>query len=122
MMEHYWRKEAAFNILNLVAATCLFLTPWIFGFASVGEASRNAWICGVAIGIASLAAVFAYAEWEDWASLVLGLWLIVSPWLLGFHDTVMSATRVSVVVGIAVAVFSAGALWFMRHMPPRVTA
>lgn len=122
MMERYWRKEAAFDVLNLIAAIFLFLTPWIFGFTSVVEASRNAWICGVAIGLASLTAMFAYAEWEDWASLLLGLWLIVSPWVLGFHATMMSATRVDVAVGIAVAIFSAGALWFTRHMPPRVTA
>ncbi len=101
-------------------AIFLFFTPWIFGFASVAEASRNAWICGAAIGVSSLAAV--YAEWEDWVSPVLGLWLIVSPWVLGFRETMMSATRVNVAVGIAVTVFSAGALWFMRHAPPRVTA
>lgn len=121
MMERYWRKEAAFDVINFVAAAFLFLSPWIFGFASVAEASRNAWICGLAIGIPSLAAVFAYAEWEGWVSLVLGLWLIVSPWILGFHHTMTSAMRVDVVVGITVAVFSVGAL-FIRHTPPRVTA
>ena len=121
MMERHWRRNAL-DVINFVAAAFLFLSPWIFGFASVAEASRNAWICGVAIGIPSLAAVFAYAEWEGWASLALGLWLIVSSWILGFHHTVMSAMKVDVVVGITVAVFSAGALWFMRHTPPRVTA
>jgi SPW repeat len=122
MMEYHWRKEAWLNVLNLAAAAFLVVSPWLFGFASAVEASRNAWICGVAIGIVSIASIFAYAAWEDSASLVLGLWLIVSPWVLRFHDTVPSAMHVNVAIGIVVAVFAAGALWLSRAASPRMTA
>ena len=93
MMERYWSKEALFDLVNLIVAAFLFVTPWIFGFASVG-----------------------------WASLVLGLGLIVSPWILGFHDTVMLAMRVDVVVGMVVVVLAAGELWFTRQASQSVMA
>ena len=121
MMERYWRNEAAIDVLNLIAAIFLFLTPSIFRFASVAEASRNAWICGVAIGVDRSRRCLPTPMGKLGQSLV-GLWLIVSPWVLGFHITMMSATRADLAVGITVAMFSAAALWFTRDMPPRATA
>ena len=118
-----WRNKAAFfDVINLLLAACLVLAPWIFKFTDVALASRNAWVCGTAIGLAAIAAIVTYSEWEEWASLLLGLWLVISPWVLGFHATALSAMRVDVAIGIAVAVFAAGRLWLMRHTPPRVTA
>ncbi len=43
--------------------------------------------------------------WQGWFNLILGLWLIVSPWLLGF-STVAAAMWNSVIVGIVVAALS----------------
>src|ERR1700745_2605114 len=52
MMELKW-KESGVDVANLVLAALLFLTPWIFGFASesaaalecVGERDPD-WYCG----------------------------------------------------------------------------
>jgi hypothetical protein len=45
------------------------------------------------------------ARWRDWASFALGLWLAVSPWVMGFawHET---ATANSALVGLAIALGS----------------
>jgi hypothetical protein len=117
-----WKNEAVFDVINLALAGCLMLSPLLFRFADVVLASRNAWICGAAIALASLAAIFAYSEWEGWANLALGAWLAISPWILGFHATVLAAMRTDLAIGIAVIVFAAGSLWARRHMPPHVTA
>jgi hypothetical protein len=121
-VESPWRKEAWFDIINLAAAVFLVFSPWIFEFTAAAEANRNTWISGAVIGITSGAAIFAFAEWEDWASFVLGLWLIVSPWLLRFHDTVPSAMRVDIATGIVVAVFATGALWLTHREPTGIAA
>ena len=42
-------------------------------------------------------------EWQDWCNLLLGIWLCLSPWLLGFADHRAAAENV-VAVGILVIV------------------
>ena len=99
----------------------LFLTPWIFGFVPNTAASWNAWLSGVAIGVVALAALLAFAEWEEWINLLLGVWVAVSAWAVGFavHAT---ATWVHVVTGIIVAVVAGVRLWLMHRTPPRLSA
>lgn len=43
--------------------------------------------------------------WQGWVNLILGLWLIISPWVLGF-STVAGAMWNSLIVGIVVAILS----------------
>ena len=51
----------------------------------------------------SLAALLAYAPWEEWLNLLAGVWAIVSPWVLGFTGN-GTATTVLVIVGILVVI------------------
>ncbi|BCP65887.1 SPW repeat protein [Thermus thermophilus] len=44
-------------------------------------------------------------KWQDWANLVLGLWLVLSPWILGFSGT-SSATWNAVIVGLLVGLLA----------------
>jgi uncharacterized membrane protein YfcA len=39
--------------------------------------------------------------WEDWCAWLLGFWLCISPWLLGF-DLEPTATRTAVITGILI--------------------
>jgi predicted MFS family arabinose efflux permease len=50
----------------------------------------------------------------DWVNLLIGIWLIISPWVLG---TVASTTStvVLVIMGIALVVFSAWALFQLEN-------
>jgi hypothetical protein len=50
------------------------------------------------------------SRWQDIANLVLGLWLALSPWALGFI-TENSATWNAQIVGLAIAVLALAALW-----------
>jgi hypothetical protein len=47
----------------------------------------------------------AAAKWQDWASFVLGLWLAVSPWLVGYAEH-EAATANAIIVGLALALGS----------------
>lgn len=100
--------------LNLVLAICLFISPWIIGFAAETAPAWNAWIVGVVLGVMAVATLAAFAEWEEWVSVVLGLWLIVSPWLLGFMAN-WHAMATHVILGVLVVAVSGWAVWDFRH-------
>lgn len=88
--------------------------PWVIGFASDTTATWNAWIAAIVLGALAVATLSAFAEWEEWANMVIGLWLIVSPWILGFMANV-NAMWTHVILGVLVAAIAAWAVWDYRH-------
>jgi hypothetical protein len=48
--------------------------------------------------------------------LVLGIWAVIAPWVLGF-SAVAAAMWVHVIAGIVVAALAAGSIWFSRNRP-----
>lgn len=111
-----WTNARLCDVGNLILGAFLFLTPWIFKYP-MGVEFWNAAAAGVIIAALSIAALAAFTVWEEWLNLIVGLWLIASPWVLKFQD--MSAMRVDVAIGIVVAVLAAIELWSMWQEPPR---
>jgi predicted cobalt transporter CbtA len=105
-----WRRESILDLYNLVLAAFLFISPWLFAQAN-GTAAADLRISGVAVAVLSLAAILAFATWEEWANVLLGLWLIASPWILGFPHT--RAMHFSIGIGVAVTFFAALELWLV---------
>jgi hypothetical protein len=104
----HWRRESALDIYNLVLAAVLLAAPWLFSLTNTAG-KIDLWASGAAIAAISLAAMVAYTNWEEWANLLLGVWLVVSPWLLGFAHT--HAMHSSIGVGCAVAFMALLELW-----------
>jgi hypothetical protein len=113
-----WTNAKLCDVANLILGAILFVSPWMFGF-DAGRASENAYIAGIAIAALAIAALAAFAIWEEWLNLIVGLWTLVSPWILGFQGT--TAMTVHVVIGAAVAILAAIELWIMYQNPPRLT-
>ena len=42
------------------------------------------WVNGIVIGAVATAALTKLAEWEVWINFLLGVWVLVSPWVLSF--------------------------------------
>ena len=105
-----WRRESALDLYKLLLAIFLLISPWLFARANV-TAAVDLRASGAAIATLSLAAMVAFASWEEWANLLLGVWLIVSPWLLGFAHT--RAMHFSIGVGAAVTFLAALELWLV---------
>ncbi len=129
----------------LVLAVWLFVSPWVLRFAfgmpaeATGQAAAgttaqavmplanltaaawNAWIVAIVIGALSIWAIAMYAEWQDWLNGLLGIWLIVAPWVLKFSAAAI-ATWDHVIVGILVVVLAAWELWAVRHEGTRAHA
>jgi hypothetical protein len=114
-----WTNARYCDVANLVLGAILFFSPWLFAFAS-GVQTQNAYITGLAIVVLAIAALAAFAVWEEWLNLIVGLWAVVSPWVLGFQGT--TAMTVHVVIGILVAILAAVELWMMYQNPPHQTA
>src|SRR5246500_5049092 len=113
-----WTNAKLCDVANLILGAFLFVSPWILGFSG-GRAGQNANIAGIIIVVLAIAALSAFAVWEEWLNLIVGLWTLVSPWLLGFQGT--RAMTVHVVIGAAVAILAAIELWILSQHPPRLT-
>jgi hypothetical protein len=113
------KTAVACDVINLILGVFLFISPWLFAFAP-GHESWNAWVFGAVIAVLSIAALSAFAEWEEWLNLVVGLWVIVSPWVLQFSGD-SNAMRIDAIVGIVVAVLAAAEIWMAHRTPPRLT-
>jgi hypothetical protein len=109
-------NRTVFDIVNIVAGLGLLVSPWLLGFAAETYAARNAWIVGAAIALIAAAALYAFYEAEEWVNLVLGVWTVGAPWVLGF-SAVTAATWLHVVAGLVVAVLAAGNIWFSHNRP-----
>ena len=103
-----WRRESALDLYNLVLAAILLVSPWLFTLTNT-TARIDLWASSLAVILISLAAIVAFAKWEEWANLILGLWLIASPWILGFSH--MRAMHFAIGIGVVVAFMAVLELW-----------
>lgn len=102
----YWQ-----DTLSFLLGAGLFLSPWLFGFVDNANAALNAHIVGAVIAVMALMALFAFQTWEEWVSGLLGAWLLIAPWFLGFSDA-MAPTLTHVVFGVATIVL---AIWSINE-------
>ncbi len=114
-----WSNGKLCDVANLILGAILFFAPWLFKF-DAGKMSQNAHIAGIVIVILAIAALSAFAVWEEWLNLIVGLWVLVSPWALGFEAT-SSAMTVHVIIGVLVAILAAVEIWMTWQVPPRLT-
>lgn len=115
-----WHSESVLDIYNLFFAALLLVSPWIFAYARE-TARADIWVSGAAVALIAVAAIFSYANWKEWLNVLLGVWLIASPWLLGFAHT--KAMHFSIGIGIAVAFMALTELIIVNYPstenPPR---
>ncbi len=111
----------AVNIINGVFGLFLIASPWLFGFTGEQAATWNAALVGVLLGAVALTGVIDLREWEGWASLALGLWAIIAPWVVGFAG-VVNAMWTHVGVGLATAILAAVELWMLHHNPRQLAS
>lgn len=78
---------------NLILAIWLFISPWILQFSGPapaggattgGVAAWDAWVLGVIVFIVALSAIGRMEFWQEWINLLLGIWIFIAPWVLGF--------------------------------------
>jgi SPW repeat len=89
--------------VNLLLGAWLVVSPWALDYAGdAASAAWNAYAVGLAVAGFAGIAVYMPKAWQEGASIVLGIWLILAPWLLGFN-THFAASLNAVLVGLLVA-------------------
>lgn len=95
--------------INIVIAIWLIASPWVIGYVDYTAATANSVAVGTLLAAAALGAIFVPRAWEEWTEVLLGLWMILSPWVLGFAAA-GAATANAVVSGLVVIAL---ALWVL---------
>jgi hypothetical protein len=103
-----WSSVRLCDVANLILSGVLFFSPWLFDLSN-GAPWQTASVAGIIIAVLSIAALAAFAVWEEWFILIAGLVLIVSPWLMGFQDS--DAMTIDVAIGIIVAALAGIEVW-----------
>ncbi|QQE78995.1 SPW repeat protein [Alicyclobacillus sp. SO9] len=68
------------------------ISPWVFGFSNHAGAVWTSVIAGaiqliVAIWAAALPESTAdWSNWQNWTSLIMGIWFIIQPWSVGISS------------------------------------
>jgi len=109
------KEDLTRDVTNLILGGLLFFTPWMFGFTGERLESFSAWAGGITVTALALAAINMVNAWEEWLVGGAGLWIVVSPWVLGFSKA-GPAFWVHVVIGGAVVAVTAFELW-LQHPP-----
>lgn len=96
--------------LIMLLALWLFLSPWLVEFAAVTAAAWNAWLVAVLMGGFLFTSLQRGRPWGRVATVVLGFWLIVSPWLLNVEAVPQRVYWNLTLVGLAAAILGAWTL------------
>jgi hypothetical protein len=98
--------------LNMLLGAWLFASPWLLKYADdLPRAAWSAWISGVAIVLFAAFALTIPKAVEEIANALLGVWVAVSPWVIGFAAN-KDATINAIFVGVLVLLLAIWAVEF----------
>ena len=103
MVARRWQDWA-----NLVLGAWLLASPWLLNYTGT-PAAWNAIVMGAGIVVFALIAAYMPKAWEEIINTLCGVWLVVSPFVLGFAISTTVALH-TVLVGILATAF---AVWAM---------
>jgi hypothetical protein len=89
--------------LNLVLGAWLIIAPFLGVGLGTPAAVWNSYIVGVAVLVFAWVALSRPHRWEEIINLVLGVWLIISPFVLGYahlRGAMWSHVIIGVVIGL----------------------
>lgn len=88
--------------ISLTAGLWMVISPWVLGYQTQSTPMWNAVILGALIAAVAFTALFQVFAWQEWTNVLLGAWVIVSPWALGFSGLQVAMLN-AVIVGVVVA-------------------
>jgi hypothetical protein len=99
--------------LILLIGAWLFISPWVLGYVASSGPAVNAFIAGAIMVVLAAFDLYKTYVWAVLLNLVTGVWVAVSPWLVGVvPDRRMTASLLA--AGIATVVL---ALWELKSDP-----
>jgi drug/metabolite transporter superfamily protein YnfA len=113
---------------NVILGAWLVASPWVLSFTDNAVASRSSWVLGAAIVLFAGIAMYMPKAWEEAVTILLGLCLLLSPWVLQFTEQ-QAAIANAALVGILVVALGIWAMaldtdfkkWWDQHHPQGTT-
>jgi len=107
------------DMVNVVLGLWIAASPWVHGVGDeMPPVIWNAVVVGGLILVLAAIDLDAPANWEEWVLGALGLWMVISPWVIGYAANRAMMVS-SVVAGALVAALAAWALYaaggFTQH-------
>ena len=102
------------NWLSLGFGVWLLLSPWLLQFGGDEIAVTNALVIGFLIIVAEIFSFSALGALEELIDLILGLWLLVSPWILNVSSPAAEVNFI--IVGLLALALSIYELWEARRL------
>ena len=97
--------------VGAVLGLWLLASPWVLEYGETA-ASQNAVFVGFLLIATEFTALYVFSVWEEWISVMLGAWLVVSPWVLG---VALVPTVNFVIVGLLVLALALYEIWDERR-------
>ncbi|WP_214411663.1 SPW repeat protein [Sphaerisporangium fuscum] len=96
--------------LTLLAGLYLAISPWVVGFNGLSRLSVSNLVTGLALAALALGFASAYGRTYGltWIAPILGVWTIISPWVIRSHTT--GSIWNNVITGIVILLLGLGAM------------
>lgn len=102
--------------VGIALGAWMLVSPWVLGFSDHSVATFNALIMGTILVLEELLELGVHETSEEWIDLVAGLWLMVSPSVLGFSSLTLASVN-TITVGLLTVLFAA---WAMSPLDKRI--
>ncbi|HEU4585369.1 MAG TPA: SPW repeat protein [Gemmatimonadaceae bacterium] len=92
--------------LNFLAGIWIIISAWVYGAIYTSGSAWNSIIVGIVIAVFSAIRFFSprSAVGLSWINALLGIWMIISPWVFGYAGTNTARMWNSVIFGIIVLI------------------
>lgn len=128
LREKYERASEAPDaqaVTGLLFLTGLYIaiSPWVVGFNGFSTLTVNNLVCGIALAMLALgfASVYGRTHGIVWAAPLIGLWLIVSPWVVSGNVDTTSTIWNNVVAGALALLLGLGSMVLGMSRTGRLT-
>ena len=106
--------------MTLLAGLYLAISPWVVGFNGLSRPTMSNLVTGLAVAALALgfASAFGRTHGLTWIVPILGIWTILSPWIIRSHTT--GSIWNNVIMGIQILILGLSAMAVgARKMPGR---
>lgn len=106
-------QARSISIINFLIGVWMIISPFILGYSTNG-AYWSQIITGVIVALASLARMaMPRMAWPSWINGIAGIWLIISPFVIGYNTA--AGYWNSVIFGIILAVLGFANIGTVHH-------
>jgi hypothetical protein len=100
--------------LALLAGIYLVISPWVVGFTQLQTITVNNLVTGVAVALLALgfASAFGRTHGLNWVLPLIGIWTIVSPWVVSGEVNITSVVVNNVILGAVILLLGLAATAF----------